>query len=113
MVRLLPVIVFALAPAVGSAADLPTEVLVLPGGGAGGRDPTATDPVRAALAAGTWTPPKAGDKVAGPRERTWVAAKLKDGTPVAPGAAGGYVYVPVESDRDRVKMLDAAGHAMV
>lgn len=110
MVRLLSVIVLAFAPAVGRAADLPAEVLVLPGGGATGRDPTATDPVRAALAAGTWTPPKAGDKVAGPRERTWMAAKLKDGTP---DVAGGYVYVPVESDRDQVKLLDAAGHSMV
>ena len=36
--------------------------------------------------------------------------KLKDGTPDLPAAAGGYVYVPVTSDRDQVKLLDAAQH---
>ncbi len=100
------------------AADpvaLPAEVLVLPGAGRAGRDPTATDPVRAAIAAGKWAPPKAGDEAAGSggRERRWVAAKLKDGTPDLPAAGGGYVYAAVRSDADRVVLLDAAGHSMV
>lgn len=111
MPRLLVALILVLAPTVGLAADLPAEVLVLPGAGPAGRDPTAADPVRAALAAGTWTPPKAGDKVGGARERTWVAARLKDGTPE--GAAGGYLYVPVESADDHVMLLDAAAHSMV
>lgn len=105
----------ALPVAAADPVPLPEEVLVLPAGGAGGRDPTETDPVRAALAAGTWTPPKAGDRVIGPggRETAWVSAKLKAGTPDHPSAGRGYVYAAVASDADRVALLDAAGHAVV
>ncbi|MFM7151643.1 MAG: alpha/beta hydrolase-fold protein, partial [Gemmataceae bacterium] len=95
---------------------IPEEVLVLAGerGRGPGRDALGTDPVRAAIAAGKWTPPRAGDKVGEPgRERTWTTAKLKQGTPDSPGAASGYTYIPVPSDDSRVALLEARGHGMV
>ncbi len=117
MTRLLAALGFAfvLPPGNISAAppQLPTEALFLPGAPAAGRNPVPTDPVAAAIAAGEWHAPKSGDKVSTPggRERSWAAAPVKDRTLAVAG--GGYAYVPVKSDSDRVVILQAAGHGMV
>lgn len=84
-----------------------------PGGGGGGGGgggvqglPIAIDPVQAAIAAGTWTPPTAGDG--------WsVLDSAPDGSFQDRRLAGGYSYAEVESDVDRVMLLRAAGHTMV
>jgi poly(3-hydroxybutyrate) depolymerase len=93
----------ALAPGLfAGPVTLPGEVLVRSAGRPTSRDPVATDPVRAAFAAGTWAPPKDGAD-------GWRSVPLKDGS----AAAAGYTYVPVTADADRVMLLDAAGHSMV
>src|SRR4051812_42931137 len=90
---------------IGSAAEpivVPREVLVRPAGRPSGRDPVATDPVRAAFAAGTWAPPTAGTD-------GWQSVAVKDGNV----QAAGYTYVPLMVDADRIVILEAAGHSMV
>lgn len=108
------VLLLLAVPAVAAPPALPAEVLLLPGVGAGGgRNPVPTDPVMAAVVAGEWRPPKAGDTVtaSGGRTATWAAAPLNDGAiPIVPG---GYAYLPVTSDRARVVVLQASGHGMV
>ena len=108
-------VVFLLAgPAAAAPPALPAEVLVLPGAGpGGGRNPVPADPVLAAVVAGDWKPPKAGDTVTAPNGRAlaWAAAPLKDGSiPITPG---GYAYLPVTSDAARVVVLQASGQGMV
>ena len=101
-------------PAVAAPPALPAEALVLPGGGGGGgRNPVPSDPVMAAVIAGEWKAPKAGDVVASPggKDRAWAAVPVKDGA--IPIPAGGYAYLPVKADAARVVVLQAAGHGMV
>lgn len=90
--------------------------LILPPVGGGGRAAFHTDAVEAAIVAGTWMPPQAGETVSLPdsRENTW--------EPLTPGEAGqlrdralngGYACWIFESDTERVLLLDASGHSMV
>lgn len=84
--------------------------------GGGGRVPVAADPIGAQIAAGTFSPPRAGDTVeqADRPTRTWVAVTAgADGAFPGPALAGGPLFVNVPSDRDRVMLLDASGHAGV
>ncbi len=80
-----------------------------------GRSPMHIDPIAAAIAAGTWAAPKAGDTIAGAdgMKQTWEAIEAgKDGMFTHPALAGGYAYFAVPSESERVMILAASGHAM-
>jgi poly(3-hydroxybutyrate) depolymerase len=106
-------LLLAVAPAAPPA--LPAEALVLPPVGRGGRVVVGTDAIADSLAAGKWIPPKPGDSVRlpGGAERRWEAAPVKDGATTHRALAGGYAFVPVESDAEQVAILEAAGHLAV
>jgi pimeloyl-ACP methyl ester carboxylesterase len=81
-----------------------------------GRNPLPVDPIADALARGSWSVPKEGDAITAadgkPQQWASVTANEKE-TFNAPALGGGYAYFAVPSDRERVMILDAAGHAMV
>jgi poly(3-hydroxybutyrate) depolymerase len=94
---------------------LPNEALVLPPVGRYGRSPIPTDALVEGMAAGKWSAPKAGDTVkpANGPERKWEAVPFRDGSVAHRALGGGYAFFPVESDAERVVILEAAGHTMV
>ena len=97
------------------AEIVPDEILVLAPAGRPGSAGEADDPVQAAIVAGRWTPPKAGEIVATPGgpSRAWQAIKPdRDGTFRHPALRGGYAFASIHSDGDAVMILEAAGHAM-
>jgi pimeloyl-ACP methyl ester carboxylesterase len=86
------------------------------GGGRGGRVLIAADPVAAAIVSGRWLAPKEGDEVtaADGTRTTWKSAKANaEGSFQGAGFAGGYAFVNVPSETERVMILEASGHAMV
>ncbi|WP_169981042.1 carboxylesterase family protein [Tautonia rosea] len=92
------------------------DALALPRIGSGGRSPVHVDPVEARVVSGDWSMPVEGDRVAMPdgQSRTWQAiASGEDGWFQGRELRGGYVAVEVDSDVDRVMILEAAGHSMV
>jgi pimeloyl-ACP methyl ester carboxylesterase len=90
--------------------------LVIEPVGRGGRVPIHTDAIEAEIVAGRWSPPNAGDNVcvSAEVERTW-----QEVTPGEKGwikhkaLRGGYACLSVESDDERIMLLDASGHEMV
>jgi hypothetical protein len=89
------------------------DCLVLPSVGRAGRAPLPIDAVAAAVAAGRWQPPRAGDVVAGPDgPRAWKEARARDGAIDHDFLRGGYLYWQVTTDAPRVALLEAAGHTM-
>jgi dienelactone hydrolase len=98
-----------------SAQMAPREGLVLPPVGQGGRLPVHKDALEAEIVAGRWLPPKAGDVVAaGNAKAVWrPMTAQKDGTFREKELRGGYAYFNIPSDKERVMMLEAAGHALV
>jgi hypothetical protein len=89
--------------------------LALPPQGRFGRVPVHQDVIEAALVAGKWTPPKAGDMVALPdgATRTWEPIHAgDDGVFQHRALAGGYVHIAVPADQEHVMILAAAGHAL-
>lgn len=104
---------FALA-AIGLAGPdeiVPGELLVLPPGPRAGRPGDAADPVQAAIVAGRWAPPKAGEAVT--PGRAWQAIRPGgDGSFRHPALRGGYAFASIPSEGDAVMILEAAGHAM-
>jgi len=90
--------------------------LVIEPVGRGGRVPIHTDAIEAEIVAGRWSPPKAGDtvRVSKEVERTWQEATANEkGWVKHKALRGGYAYLTVEADVERVMLLDAAGHGMV
>jgi pimeloyl-ACP methyl ester carboxylesterase len=84
----------------------------------GGRSAVVVDPVQAMLVGGTWKAPAEGDELTGAdgRPHKWRTIQAnKDGAFEDDDAlgGGGYAFVRVPSDRGRVMLLCAAGHAMV
>ncbi|MBU6400161.1 MAG: prolyl oligopeptidase family serine peptidase [Verrucomicrobia bacterium] len=93
-----------------------TRALVIRPVGRFGRWAVHTDAIEAQVVAGHWTPPRAGDTVTTPdgAVRTWESLNAKaDGWFEHAAFRGGYADVTVESDRDRVMVLEARGHGMV
>jgi dienelactone hydrolase len=81
-----------------------------------GRSPIHVDPIEAAIVAGKWQAPTAGDKVktADGGERTWEKIKAgNDGVFQHQALAGGYAYFSVPSDKERILILEASGHSAV
>jgi predicted esterase len=93
----------------------PREGLVLPPVGQGGRLPVHKDALEAEIVAGRWQPPKVGDMVAAANAKAiWrQMTAQKDGAFREKELRGGYAYFNVPSDKERVMMLEAAGHALV
>jgi pimeloyl-ACP methyl ester carboxylesterase len=90
--------------------------LVIEPVGRGGRVPVHTDALEAQIVAGRWSPPKAGDtvRVSEEVECTWQQVTPDEKGWVQHDALrGGYACLTVESDAERVMLLDAAGHSMV
>jgi poly(3-hydroxybutyrate) depolymerase len=103
----------SVAPAAPAPPELPPEALVVSGLGRGVRGEPPTDPVAAAIAAGTWQPPKAGGELAAAtgERRSWRLVPIRGGTIASQGAA--YAYVPVRCAGARVVVLHAVGHSAV
>jgi poly(3-hydroxybutyrate) depolymerase len=103
----------AVAPAAPGPPELPAEALVLSGVGRRGRGEPPADPVAAAIAAGTWQPPKAGDELpaATGERRNWRAVPIRGGTIALQGVA--YAYVAARCVGARVSVLHAIGHSAV
>ena len=103
------------APA-GATNLVPRAGLLLLTGGRQARSPFHTDAVELAIVTEKWSAPRAGDTVSLPNgsNATWQAAGAKaDGTFSLAEGRGGYLYLPVTSDRDQAALLKAAGHSMV
>jgi poly(3-hydroxybutyrate) depolymerase len=107
---------FAAALPAVAAVETPRDGLALSGVGSGGRNVISPDPVQARIVAGTWTPPVAGEEVAGRNGRTarWrvVHANEKGEFDLGEGPTS-YVYVPFRSSEARTVLLEASGHGMV
>ncbi len=92
------------------------EGLAISGGGSRRRDAIATNPIAAALVAGTWTMPKAGDLVVFSAGRTehWEPVKAgADGWFSHPALRGGYFASSFSSAKAAVMILEASGHSTV
>jgi fermentation-respiration switch protein FrsA (DUF1100 family) len=107
-------LILLLLASVAAADDIVMrDVLVLEPVGRGGRVPFPTDALQARIAAGDLTAPEEGDEVAAPggAVRVWAAARAEDGSLSSmPALRGGYVYWPVEVERDGFMILRASGH---
>lgn len=103
------------APALAAEPIIINEALALEPVGRGGRTPIIVDPIAHARATGTWKAPREGDAVKGAdgREHNWTRITT-DATGNFNGRqlAGGYVFATIESDSERVCLLDAAGHGL-
>jgi poly(3-hydroxybutyrate) depolymerase len=104
-------------PTSGLAQEIVLDkMLVLDRVGRAGRSPVFVDPVEAMRVAGKWTTPKAGDLVTTADGQTvaWRDASAgEDGWISGASLAGGYALATVESESDRVMILEASGHGMV
>ena len=92
------------------------EALVIGSLGQGGRNPFQTDTLIEAIARGTFIEPSEGDSItsATGTERTWESLASNDnGQFNHHSLRGGYAYATVQSETDRVMLLDARGHSMV
>ncbi len=93
-----------------------SECLVLPPVGRAGRAAVLSDALDAKLATGQWTAPKAGDEARAPggEARKWTPLKVAaNGSFEHAGLRGGYAYFAVPSERERIVLLEAAGHGML
>jgi dienelactone hydrolase len=76
-----------------------------------GRTLIHRDPVEAQIVRGAWKPPIPGESVAA---TTWAELQADtEGLFRGRALSGGYAYVAVPSERDRILILEAAGHSMV
>ncbi|WP_152054291.1 carboxylesterase family protein [Tautonia marina] len=116
LAALLTVLTASTAGAEDSGAIEIRDALALPGVSRGGRSPVHVDPIEAQIVAGDWSMPHPGDEVTLPdgQSRTWQAVSAnEDGWFQGRELRGSYVAVEVESESDRVMILEAAGHSMV
>lgn len=94
---------------------VPQTVLVLPRVSQGARGIVSADPIEAALAAGTWARPQAGDSMtlADGKSVKWAEIAGKDGAFEGSALSGGYAYINAPVDQPTVAILEAAGHSYV
>jgi pimeloyl-ACP methyl ester carboxylesterase len=84
----------------------------------GARSAVIVDPVQAMLVGGTWKAPAEGEELTGTdgKPHKWRTIQADKGGTFEDDDAlggGGYAFVRVPSDRERVMLLRASGHAMV
>jgi dienelactone hydrolase len=94
----------------------PRECLVIKSVGRSGRAVVRLDALEAQILAGKWQAPKAGDSVTLPdgSKQTWEGITAgEDGWFNNRALAGGYAYLAVPAEAERVMLLEAAGHTMV
>ncbi len=108
----------------GPAEDPPSQhtmrqALVLPRPTTPGdhprRSPVHVDLIEAQLVGGTWTEPVDGGQlpIPGAEPLLWTLKETADNGVLRDRALrGGYAYWSVDSDEDRIMILDAAGHGM-
>lgn len=90
--------------------------LVIKSVGRSGRSPVHTDAIEAAIIAGRWTPPAVGETVSLPegQSATWTNLALgANGWFEHEALRGGYVYLSIVAEQEKVLLLEASGHAMV
>lgn len=113
----LSVVFSVMVPGWAACADrVPiTDVLTLSGATRGGRSPIQIDPVQAMMAAGSWKAPAVGDEVVGAdgKPHAWVKQHSDTGLFEGEAFAGSYALATVQSDADRIALLDARGHSLV
>ena len=93
-----------------------TDFLTLPMVGTYGRAAVHVDPIDAAIAAGTFTMPSAGEELIVSDDRTvkWRAATTNDqGVLATRSIRGGYAATEFESPAAGILLLAASGHAAV
>ena len=99
------------------AGEIPLKTgLAVSSVGRYGRTALHTDAIESRIVAGTWTPPKAGEKVTLPdgAARTWEAVIAgPDGAFRGPAFRGGYASFLIESATEKPMILEAAGHNLV
>ncbi|MDZ7260604.1 MAG: prolyl oligopeptidase family serine peptidase, partial [candidate division KSB1 bacterium] len=73
------------------------------------------DPIEKMLVVGNWVSPKAGDKITvGDEEAIWESITADEtGWFSSDALRGGYAYIPFESDKDKIMLLEGMGHDMV
>jgi pimeloyl-ACP methyl ester carboxylesterase len=101
---------------VASLEIAPSELLVVPSVGRGGRVPVQTDAIQFAMAVGEWQAPSAGDKIRSVtgQEVEWRRiTKGEDQWFRDRALNGGYAFWAFEHHREEVMLLEAAGHSMV
>ena len=111
------VLVSAGGRAAWASGELPGEIpmrraLVIHPGGRIGRSAVHTDPLEARIVSGQWRAPEAGEALDGDGgRRAWREATAdKDGWISGQGGGPAYAWWTVESDREEVMLLEAAGH---
>jgi dienelactone hydrolase len=99
------------------APPIPIQhALVIDSVGQYGRAPVHRDAVQALLAAGRWQPPMSGQSITLPdgTVHTWEPLAANDlGALAHAFLRGGYASAVIESDSERVMILEASGHNMV
>lgn len=103
------------SPAAAVQTIEPKQALIIGSAGGPGRRAIPPNTIAAEVICGSWKLPKAGDKVKGSdgREQEWTTITAgKDGTFSAQGQRGAWVFMPIESDGERVMILEAVGHTM-
>ena len=118
LAALLAFVILPATPAQAQESDeiVIREALVIGPLGRGGRNPFQTDTLIEAIALGTFEDPSEGDSItsATGTERTWESLVANDsGQFNHRSLRGGYAYAMVQSETDRVMLLDARGHSMV
>ena len=127
MTRYLPffltVLPFVIQPALEAESSLTLgtestlrEGLILKANGRMARTPFHVDAVEEMIVKGEWAPPIAGQALttSNGANRVWKPVTAPaDGVFTNRELEGGYLYVPVESERDEVKLLHAAGQEVV
>lgn len=109
------VLAFWLSLGWGAAQPL-RECLVLPFPGASARSIVVVDPVQAAMVTGAWKAPTAGEKVVFPdgSVQQWEALTANaEGWFEHPALRNGYAYATVNSERERIALLEALGAVSV
>lgn len=111
---------FCELPHLLAAADADTkeillgDCLVIAPSGRYGRTPLHQDAMEAAIVAGRWKAPKAGEKLnTSAGARTWQAVQAKDSAIGHPALRGGYAYWKVKANAAKTMLLEASGHGMV
>jgi predicted esterase len=92
------------------------EGLILKSGGRARRTAFHSDAVEEMIVKGEWAPPRGGQPLptSSGTNRTWQPVTASaDGVFTNRELAGGYLYAPVESESDEVRLLLAAGQEVV
>ncbi len=103
-------------PSTNAASITWRECLVIKSPGRAGGSSVHTDAIEAAIVAGRWTRPSAGEAVSLPDGGTLNWSPLAFGTNgwfEHEVLRGGYAYMSIVAEQEKILLLEASGHAMV